>query len=113
MMKVGLTRVGSISSLKMPSMRSVQLRPVVPEIVDHRTSPVCGSCLNTAAALSERHLVGAFQSGRVRRYIQHTLDAADGCVLEIILKDTHTCEHHPERFDRWTRIAREEVRRQG
>jgi hypothetical protein len=29
----------------------------------------------------------------------------------MILKDTHTCEHHPERFDRWTKIAREEVNR--
>jgi hypothetical protein len=29
----------------------------------------------------------------------------------MILKDTHTCEHHPERFDRWARIAREEVER--
>jgi len=25
----------------------------------------------------------------------------------MILKDTHTCQHHPERFDQWTRIARE------
>jgi hypothetical protein len=33
------------------------------------------------------------------------------CVLEIILKDTHTCEHHPERFDAWCRIARKEVTR--
>jgi len=37
------------------------------------------------------------------------MDAArrNGCVLEMILKDTHTCENHPERFDQWTRIARE------
>jgi hypothetical protein len=34
---------------------------------------------------------------------------ANGCVFEMILKDTHTCEHHPERFDAWTRIAREEM----
>jgi hypothetical protein len=30
-------------------------------------------------------------------------------VLEIILKDTHTCENHPERFDRWTQICREVI----
>lgn len=29
--------------------------------------------------------------------------------LEIVLKDTHTCQHHPERFDQWAKIAREEV----
>jgi hypothetical protein len=52
------------------------------------------------------HLVGDFQPDRIRRYIQHTLDATEDCVLEIILKDTHTCQHHPERFDQWTQIAR-------
>jgi len=36
---------------------------------------------------------------------------AGGCVLEIILKDSHTCEHQPERFDRWLAIAREEIER--
>ena len=30
-------------------------------------------------------------------------------MLEIILKDTHTCDHHPERFTLWTKIARELV----
>jgi hypothetical protein len=31
--------------------------------------------------------------------------------LEIILKDTHTCNHQPVRFDRWTQIAMEEAQR--
>lgn len=55
------------------------------------------------------YLVGDFSPERVRAYIRHTLDATKGCVLEIILKDTHTCEHRPERFDEWARIARELV----
>jgi hypothetical protein len=29
----------------------------------------------------------------------------------MVLKDTHTCDHHPERFNEWTKIAREEVER--
>ena len=55
------------------------------------------------------HLVGRFNDSAVREYIRHTIEAArrNGCVLEMILKDTHTCEHHPERFDRWTQIARQ------
>lgn len=55
------------------------------------------------------HLVGDFDESRIRSYLQHTLELARdyGNVLEIILKDTHTCEHHPERFNRWTRICRE------
>jgi len=57
------------------------------------------------------HLVGNFDSGKIRQYIQHAVDVAkvNGCVLEMILKDTHTCERHPERFDQWTKIAREIV----
>ncbi len=58
------------------------------------------------------HLVGDFDETLIRTYIRHTIDVArtNGCVLEIILKDTHTCEHHPERFDQWSRIVREEVK---
>ena len=53
-------------------------------------------------------LVGEFDDRKVKNYIRHTLDVAkaNGCVLEMILKDTHTCERHPERFTRWTEIAR-------
>jgi hypothetical protein len=59
------------------------------------------------------HLVGNFDEPMIRQYIRHTVEVArqHGCVLEMILKDTHTCEHHPERFDRWTQIAREEITR--
>jgi hypothetical protein len=59
------------------------------------------------------HLVGGFDQGLVRKYTRHTVAAAQkhGCVLEMILKDTHTCEHHPERFDRWSQITRQEADR--
>ncbi len=57
------------------------------------------------------HLVGDFNEAFIRSYIRHTINVAmaHDCVLELVLKDTHTCEHHPERFDRWTQIAREEI----
>ncbi len=57
------------------------------------------------------HLVGQFDVDHVRRYIRRTLDVAlaRGCVVEMILKDTHTCESRPERFTQWTEIARELV----
>jgi len=47
----------------------------------------------------------------VRRDIRETVEIcrANGCVLEIIIKDTHTCNHQPKRFDDWTRIAMEEA----
>jgi hypothetical protein len=54
------------------------------------------------------HLVGVFDPKRIGGYLRHTVEVcrAHGCALEMILKDTHTCERHPERFDEWTRIAR-------
>ena len=57
------------------------------------------------------HLVGKFNPDFVRKYMQRTMRAAreNGCTLEIALLDTHTCEHHPERFDRWSEIVREEA----
>lgn len=56
-------------------------------------------------------LVGDFDEGRLRAYLQHTLDVTRGGVVELVLKDTHTCEQRPERFTRWTEIARELVER--
>jgi len=53
------------------------------------------------------HLVGEFDSDMVREYIRHTLDVSRDCVVEMILKDTHTCENRPERFTEWSRIASE------
>lgn len=53
------------------------------------------------------HLVGDFDEDRIRAYIRKTVElaAVSNAVLEIVLKDTHTCEHHPERFDRWSQTA--------
>lgn len=53
------------------------------------------------------HLVGKFDSRMVEEYLRHTVDvcATNGCSLEIVLLDTHTCENHPEKFDEWARIA--------
>jgi len=54
-----------------------------------------------------------FDAEWVRQDIRETVEIAreHGCVLEIILKDTHTCNHKPERFDEWCRIAMEEATR--
>jgi len=59
------------------------------------------------------HLVGQFDESLIRGYLRDTLEVTrrHGCVLEVILKDTHTCAHPPERFDRWLQIAREEIER--
>ena len=52
-----------------------------------------------------------FDEDWVRQDVRETVDLAraNGCRLEIVLKDTHTCLGNPERFDRWGRIAMEEA----
>jgi hypothetical protein len=55
------------------------------------------------------HIVGGFDEDLVRAYLTHTLETTRNSVVEIILKDTHTCEHQPGRFTRWAEIAGELV----
>ena len=52
----------------------------------------------------------SFDADLIRRDIRETIEIcqANGCPLEITIKDTHTCNHQPWRFDEWTRIAMEE-----
>lgn len=74
---------------------------------------VCAEKMGDQAIFSWKpnpaHLVGSFDDEKIRKYIRHTVRVTQkhGCYLEIILKDTHTCENHPERFDRWLAIARD------
>jgi len=56
-------------------------------------------------------LVGSYNENHIRKYIHDALESTRGCVVEIILKDTHTLENHPERMHRWLKIAREEIAR--
>ena len=53
-----------------------------------------------------------FDEEWVRQDIRETVTIAReyGCPLEVVIKDTHTCNWQPERFDRWCEIAMEEVR---
>jgi len=53
-----------------------------------------------------------FDPKKVREYVKETLEftASEGCVTEVILKDTHTCENQPQRFTKWTEVAKDLVR---
>jgi len=59
------------------------------------------------------HLIGSFNEERVEAYIRHTLEVTRGCCMEMILKDTHSCEGHPERFAQWLNVARRACARAG
>jgi hypothetical protein len=94
--------------LTLPQIRRVSISPFA-------DVEACAAQLGDRAIFSWKphpsHLVGDFDEHYVRNYIQHTVEAAraHGCILEMILKDTHTCESHPDRFDRWAQIAREVI----
>jgi hypothetical protein len=56
-------------------------------------------------------VVDPYDADRTRLEIRDTLEKTRGCVMEMILKDTHTCGHKPERMSEWVRIASEECDR--
>ena len=74
-----------------------------------------------AEKLQDRHIfswkpnptcvVNPYDPARTRAEIRRTLEITRGCVMEMILKDTHTCNHHPERMSEWVKIAQEEAER--
>ena len=97
--------------LAIPGMRRISIAPAA-------NVDLCARKLANRRAIfswkpQPSHLVGRFDEQLIRGYVRHTLEVcrAHDCALEMILKDTHTCEFHPERFDRWTQIAREEIER--
>ncbi len=51
----------------------------------------------------------AWDPDSVRKLTREFLQATKGCVVEMVLKDTHTCRHQPKRMWEWTRIAKEEA----
>jgi hypothetical protein len=44
-----------------------------------------------------------------RRTIRDDLEKTRGCIVELVMKDTHTCQNDPRRLAEWVRIAREEA----
>lgn len=51
----------------------------------------------------------SFDEEKIRADIRTTCEAARGCQLELILKDTHTVQGDPTRLSRWVQIARQEI----
>ncbi len=91
--------------LTIPGIRRISIAPWA--TVEKCAEKLGGKCIFSWKP-NPAHMVGDFDKNMIATYIQRTVDAcaANGCVLEIILKDTHTCENKPARFDEWTRICR-------
>ena len=47
----------------------------------------------------------------VREELEDGIRKARGGILELILRDTHTCQNEPERFGQWVEIARHAIDR--
>lgn len=50
-----------------------------------------------------------FDTESVRIELESGLQKAKGGIIELILRDTHTCKHSPERFGEWVKIARQAI----
>jgi hypothetical protein len=74
-----------------------------------RAAPVMGNRAIFSWKPAPMQLTGAFDEDAIRRNLSESIAicAANDCTLEIILKDTHTCDHQPWRFARWAQICRE------
>ena len=45
----------------------------------------------------------------VRHELEEGLTKAKGGIIELVLRDTHTCKKQPERFGEWVKVAREAI----
>jgi len=51
----------------------------------------------------------SFDEGRIRSILREDLRVVRDCIVEVIMKDTHTIQGDPWRVIRWVQIAREEA----
>jgi hypothetical protein len=96
--------------LRIPHIRRISVSPFTDVAA---TAPQIGKRAIYSWKPRPTDLVGRFDPERIRAYLREQMEAchAAGCNFEVILKDTHTCDARPERFDEWSRIAREEIGR--
>lgn len=52
---------------------------------------------------------GTFDEDLVRKELEEGIAKANGGVLELVLRDTHTCRNEPERSGKWVEIARRAI----
>lgn len=97
--------------LAMPNMRRISISPWAD--VDLSARVLAGRRAIFSWKPNPARLCGTFQEEHIRAEIAHTVAvcAEHDCQLEIILKDTHSCDRQPWRFIRWSEICREEIDR--
>jgi hypothetical protein len=96
---------------KLPNLARISVSPWADEAVMARE---CGEAIvysrKPSPALISTEI---FDEKAIRQDIRHTLEAARGCRIELIMKDVHTMNNEPVRAARWVALARDEIRRAG
>jgi hypothetical protein len=89
--------------MSMPNMRRISISPWA-------NVAKCADKIKDRFIFSWKHnpsyLAVGYDPEVIKKYVENALVSTKGCVTEIILKDTHTCENQPERFADWVRIVR-------
>jgi len=94
--------------LKQPNIRRVSICPWADV---KRCSEQMGSDFIMNWKPNPAMMVGDFDQDHIRTTIRNALEDSRGSVFEMVMKDTHTIDHQPERFRIWSEIAREEIDR--
>ncbi len=113
--RFGLTYYGCCEPLheRWPALAAI------PNLRRVSVSPWCDQA-RMAAALEDRYVFcrkphpalvscDVFDEEAIRADLRQTLQVAQGCQVELSLKDVHTLRGHPERMRRWVELARESI----
>ena len=94
--------------LQIPNLRRVSVSPWCDQ---HIMAEKLGRTAVFSRKPNPALICASFNEEAARADIVSTLEAAKGCNVELVMKDTHTVQDQPWRIARWVQIAREEVDR--
>jgi len=92
---------------KLPNLRSVSVSAWADEAF--MAEALAGRYVYSRKPNPAQVSTSVFDEDAVRADVRATFAKARGCDIEIIMKDVHTLNGHPERLARWVQIVREEI----
>jgi hypothetical protein len=90
-----------------PNLRSVSVSPWADQPA--MAEALAGRCVYSRKPNPSQVSTGIFDEPSIRADLAGTFSVARDCDVEIIMKDVHTLDGHPERLARWVQLAREEA----
>jgi len=92
---------------RIPRLRRVSVSPWANQ---EKMAAILGKKIIFSRKPNPAMICASFNESAIRDDLRATIDMAKGCVLEIIMKDTHTVQHQPWRLTKWVEMALEEVK---